>query len=109
MSTATTPSDNSAADSRQLTGKLVGTVTSDKRVKTRTVVVSYQVRHPKYGKYLTRASRFQVHDEENISHLGDRVEIANCRPISKTKSWRLVRVVEKGRGQLEHVAEPKSN
>ena len=79
-----------------LTGTKIGVVTGDKRDKTRTVKVLYQVRHPKYGKFLRRHTSFHVHDPENTSKLGDRVEIANCRPISKTKQWRLVRVVEPG-------------
>jgi small subunit ribosomal protein S17 len=91
-----------------LRGVLTGTVTSDKRAQTRTVVVDFQVRHPKYGKYLQRQSRYQVHDPANQSHLGDRVEIVNCRPISKTKNWRLVRVVQKSAGQFEHVTEVKT-
>lgn len=72
-----------------------GVVTSDQRDKTRKVEVSYKVRHPKYGKFLKRRTVFHVHDEKNESQLGDRVEIAHCRPLSKTKSWRLVRIVEK--------------
>lgn len=78
---------------RPLKGVHVGVVTGDRRDKTRTVAVERQVKHPKYGKYLKRSSRIHVHDAENRSHLGDRVEIVNCRPLSKTKSWRLVRVV----------------
>ena len=65
----------------------------DARDKTRTVAVDYQQRHPKYGKYLHRSTKFHVHDESNEAKNGDRVEIARCRPMSKTKSWRLVRVV----------------
>lgn len=72
----------------------IGVVVSDKRQKTRTVAVDYQTMHPKYGKYLKRQAKFQVHDAEDASKNGDRVEIAPCRPISKTKAWRLVRVVE---------------
>jgi len=79
---------------RVLTGTRVGIVASDARSKTRTVVVDYQLRHSKYGKYMRRSTRFQVHDEDNESKKGDRVQIARCRPLSKTKSWRLVRVVE---------------
>lgn len=90
---------------RALTGTLIGFVSSDKRSKTRTVVVDYQVRHPKYGKYLKRSSEYHVHDEGNTSKAGDRVEIAHCRPISKTKSWRLVRVVESAKGAIEHRTE----
>jgi small subunit ribosomal protein S17 len=77
-----------------LKGKAIGTVVSDKREKTRTVEVAYLSRHGKYGKYRKRATRYQVHDPANQSKAGDRVEIVNCRPISKTKSWRLVRVVD---------------
>ena len=80
---------------KKLVGTRVGFVTSDKRDKTRIVAVEYLVKHAKYGKYLRRHSKFHVHDEANVSQIGDRVEIVNCRPISKTKSWRLVRIVEK--------------
>ena len=73
-------------------------VESDGRNKSRKVVIQYSVRHPKYGKYIRRRSTLQVHDEENISHTGDRVEIAACHPISKTKSWVLLRVVERAIG-----------
>ena len=71
-----------------------GVVTSDKRDKTRKVEINYSVKHPKYGKYIRRRTVLQVHDEQNASSVGDRVEIAECRPISKTKSWVLLRVVE---------------
>ncbi|MCC7191824.1 MAG: 30S ribosomal protein S17 [Phycisphaeraceae bacterium] len=101
MATATQESQSS----RVLTSTKVGIVTSAKRDKTRTVAIDFQVRHPKYGKYLKKQTKFQVHDEKNVSKLGDRVEIANCRPISRTKSWRLVRVVEASAGQLEHKTE----
>lgn len=93
MPTATQKQTDKAA-SRVLTGTKVGVVISDKRDKSRTVAVDYQQRHPKYGKYLHRSTKFHVHDPNNNSKEGDRVEIAQCRPISKTKSWRLVRVVE---------------
>ncbi len=72
----------------------LGTVVSDARDKTRKVVVDYRQRHPKYGKYVRHRSTFHVHDESNESRNGDRVLIAPCRPISKTKAWRLVEVVE---------------
>ncbi len=90
----TTTQDNPTSSRGTLTRTVTGVVASDKRDKTRTVVVAFQQRHPKYGKYLKRSTRYQVHDPNNESKTGDRVEIANCRPISKTKSWRLVRVVE---------------
>lgn len=73
----------------------VGVVESDRRSKSRKVSIRFSVKHPKYGKYIRRQTVLHAHDENNISRLGDRVEIAECRPISKTKSWVVVRVVEK--------------
>ena len=73
----------------------VGVVESDKRLKTRTVVVNFVTKHPKYGKYVKKRTVLHVHDEKNESGLGDRVEVAECRPISRTKNWILVRVVQK--------------
>lgn len=71
----------------------VGVVESDKRDKTRKVAIHFSVRHPKYGKYVRRRTVLHVHDQENLSKVGDRVEIAECRPISRTKSWVLLRVL----------------
>jgi len=88
------PSTDSKTPQKPLRGTKVGTVTSDKRNKTRTVVVSYQSKHPKYGKFVHRRSTYQVHDPDNTSKSGDRVEIAVSRPVSKTKNWRLLRVIE---------------
>lgn len=76
-------------------GARVGVVETDARDKTRKVVVNYLSRHPKYGKFIKRRTVLHVHDAENQSRTGDVVEVAPCRPISKTKSWRLVRVVER--------------
>ncbi len=73
----------------------VGVVDTEVRDKTRRVSIRYSVKHRKYGKYVRRRSVLHVHDEENASHVGDRVEIAECRPISKTKSWVLVRVLKR--------------
>ena len=72
---------------------LTGRVISHKMQKTITVLVERQVKHPKYGKYIKRSTKLQAHDEENTCQLGDIVEISPCRPLSKTKSWRLNRVV----------------
>ena len=72
----------------------IGVVESDARDKTRKVAIKYSVKHPKYGKYVRRRTVLHVHDEANESHVGDMVEIAECRPISKTKNWLLVRVVK---------------
>ncbi len=72
----------------------IGMVESDARDKTRKVAIRYLVRHKKYGKFIRRKTILHVHDEENVSKVGDRVEIAECRPISKTKSWVLTRIVD---------------
>ncbi len=73
----------------------VGVVQTAMRDKTIKVTVSFQVRHPKYGKYLRRRTVLHAHDEKNEAGVGDVVELAECRPLSKTKHWRLVRVVRK--------------
>ncbi len=79
---------------RKARTRIVGrVVTANRTPKTLKVEVDYLWRHPKYGKYLRRSSRLTVHDEKSEARLGDQVEIAECRPISKTKSWRLVKVV----------------
>ena len=74
---------------------LQGIVTRDKMSKTRRVEVERLVRHPKYGKFVKRRTVCYVHDEKNESHLGDTVEIVESRPLSRTKRWRLVRIVTK--------------
>ncbi len=70
-------------------------VVSDKRDKTIKVVVESLVKHPRYGKYIHQRTTMHVHDENNDARVGDKVEIIESRPISKTKNWRLVRVVER--------------
>lgn len=72
-----------------------GVVASDKAEKTRRVVIQRTVRHPKYGKTIRRKTVCHVHDENNESALGDTVEIKECRPRSKSKTWELVRVIAK--------------
>ena len=72
----------------------VGIVTSDARDKSCKVEIPFSVKHPKYGKYIRRRTLIHAHDENNEASLGDRVEIAECRPISKTKSWVVTRIVE---------------
>ena len=76
---------------------LVGKVTSDKMDKTRRVEITRRLRHPLYGKYYSRRMVCHVHDENNESGLGDMVEIIESRPLSKTKRWALVRIIEKSR------------
>lgn len=96
-----------ANQNRPLLGTKVGVVTSDKRDKTRTVAVAYKVQHPKYGKLIKKTQKFQVHDENNDCKEGDRVRIARCRPMSKTKSWRLVKVVESALPPVTNVPAPE--
>jgi small subunit ribosomal protein S17 len=82
----------------------VGVVTSDARDKTIRVTLQYQVQHPKYGKYLRRRTVLHVHDEKNEARVGDTVEVMECRPISKTKSWRLLRVLQRAPQQADERA-----
>jgi small subunit ribosomal protein S17 len=74
---------------------LIGKVVSDKRAKTVTVLIERRVKHPLYGKIVAKSSKYHAHDENNEYHLGDVVEIAESRPLSKTKNWVAVRLVEK--------------
>jgi small subunit ribosomal protein S17 len=74
---------------------LTGVVVSNSGNKSVKIVLDYKVRHPKYGKFIKRRTKIGVHDEHNQSAVGDVIEIAECRPRSKTKSWRLVKVVKK--------------
>ena len=74
-----------------------GRVISNKMDKSITVLVERKVKHPLYGKYIRRSTKLHVHDENNECNEGDVVSIAECRPISKSKSWRLVQVMEKAR------------
>ena len=76
---------------RTLTGKVV----SSKMDKSIVVLIERRVKHPVYGKYITRSTKLHAHDEQNVCQEGDIVTISECRPLSKTKSWTLVDVVEK--------------
>lgn len=75
----------------------VGVVVSDARDKTVTVEVMQQVRHPKYDKIVRHSKRYHVHDETNDARVGDTVRIMETRPLSKTKRWRIVDIVERAR------------
>lgn len=75
----------------------VGVVVSDARDKTVTVEVESSVKHPKYGKVIGRTSKFHAHDEANDARTGDTVRIVETRPLSKTKRWRVLEVVERAR------------
>lgn len=76
---------------------LTGRVVSDKMQKTVTVLVERKVKHPLYGKIITRSRKYHAHDENSEFHPGDMVVIEECRPISKTKAWRVTKLVEKAR------------
>lgn len=78
-----------------LKGVRIGIVDSDKRDKTRRVIISFKTKHPKYGKYVRKRTILHVHDENNDSRTGDRVEVVQGRPRSKTKRWELVRVINR--------------
>jgi small subunit ribosomal protein S17 len=77
---------------------LNGRVTSNGMDKTATVVVERRVQHPVYGKYIRRSTKLHVHDENNECNVGDVVSVTECRPMSKTKAWRLVEVLERANG-----------
>ncbi len=74
---------------------VTGVVVSNSGDKSIKVQIDYKVKHPKYGKYVRRRTKLSVHDQNNVSTVGDLVEIAECRPYSKSKSWRLIKVVQK--------------
>jgi len=82
-----------AANQRQLTGRVV----SDKMDKTVTVVVERQVMHPVIGKVVSRSKKYHAHNEGNDAKMGDKVVIEECRPISKTKAWKVAKVAERAR------------
>lgn len=76
---------------------LQGRVVSNKMDKTITVLIERQVRHPLYGKYIKRSTKYHAHDENNECNEGDTVTISQCRPIAKRKNWKLVEIVERAR------------
>jgi len=86
---------NEAKRIRTITGKVV----SNKMNKTVAVSVERKVKHPMYGKYVRKTAKYLAHDEENACNEGDIVTIAECRPLSKNKSWRLVEIVERASAQ----------
>jgi small subunit ribosomal protein S17 len=80
---------------RNLRKTRIGFVTSNKMTKTITVAVERKVKHPIYGKFVKKTTKFHAHDEKNECSIGDLVRIMETRPLSKTKRWRLVEIVEK--------------
>jgi small subunit ribosomal protein S17 len=75
----------------------IGVVSSDKMEKTITIIVERKIKHPLYGKFLKKSSSFHAHDESNSAGIGDVVRIMETRPLSKTKRWRLVEIIEKAK------------
>ena len=86
-----------AADVRGRRKSLMGVVVSDKMDKTIVVLVEDRVKHPLYGKVMTKSLRLKAHDEENSAGIGDRVRVMETRPLSATKRWRLIEVIERAK------------
>ena len=84
-------------EKRNLRKERIGVVTSDKMDKSIVVAVERKKKHPKYGKFVKTTTKFVAHDEKNDSHIGDTVKIMETRPLSKTKNWRLVEIVERAK------------
>jgi small subunit ribosomal protein S17 len=84
-------------EKRNLRKERIGVVTSDKMDKSIVVSVERKVKHPKYGKFVKKTKKFVAHDEINDCNIGDTVKIMETRPLSKTKNWRLVEIVERAK------------
>ena len=87
--------ENTITAERNLRKTRIGVVTSNKMTKTITVAVERKLKHPIYGKFVKKTTKFHAHDEKNEASIGDVVRIMETRPLSKTKRWRLVEIVEK--------------
>lgn len=88
--------------------KIIGLVSSDKADKTIQITVTSRLTHPLYGKQYTRSRKFAAHDEKNEAKLGDQVEIEEVRPISRTKSFKLTKIIEHGHEQVDLKDEPEA-
>ena len=84
------------SETTEVKSTVTGKVISNKMDKSATVLIERKVRHPVYGKYIRRSTKLHFHDEENVCKEGDLVTIEQCRPLSKTKSWKLVEIVVRG-------------
>lgn len=82
---------------RNLRKERIGVVTSDKMTKSIVVAVERRVKHPIYGKFVKKTTKFVAHDEENTCNIGDTVRIMETRPLSKNKNWRLVEIIERAK------------
>jgi small subunit ribosomal protein S17 len=87
------------SEEKKVERTVIGRVVSDKMDKTVSVAIERKIKHPVYGKYIRRTSKVLAHDAANECKAGDRVAIAECRPISKNKSWSVVNIVERAAGQ----------
>jgi len=94
---ATTANDTVETESRNARKVREGIVISDKMTQTRVVAVTERVRHPKYSKFVLRTKKLYVHDETNDANVGDKVRVMETRPLSKTKRWRVVEILERAR------------
>jgi small subunit ribosomal protein S17 len=84
-------------EKRNIRKERIGVVTSDKMEKSIVVSEVLRVKHPMYGKFLLKTKKYVVHDEKNDSKIGDTVKIMETRPISKTKCWRLIEIIERAK------------
>lgn len=89
--------DTESSGAKITTRPLVGRVTSDKMDKTVTVLVERRVKHPLYKKYIRRSTRIHAHDETNACKVGDAVSIVQCRPLSRTKAWRVREILARAK------------
>jgi len=85
--------ENTSSENTKRT--IQGVVTSNACDKTATIMIERRIKHPIYGKFIKRSTKLHIHDEANECNKGDTILVEECRPMSKTKSWRLVKVVEK--------------
>lgn len=92
-----TPEEQEAAIARNLRKERIGRVTSNKMDKTIIVLVERKVKHPIYGKFVKKSTKYTAHDEEQTAGEGDTVRIMETRPLSKRKRWRLVEIIEKAK------------
>ena len=90
-------SDLTMSEQHKMRRSLTGRVVSDKMDKTVTVLIERRVTHALYGKIVTRSKKYHAHDEKNECHEGDLVSIEECRPLSKTKSWRVAKLLERAK------------
>ncbi|GAB1418586.1 30S ribosomal protein S17 [Bacteroidales bacterium] len=84
-------------ETRNLRKERIGVVTSNKMEKSITVEIERRVKHPIYGKFVKKTSRFMAHDEKNECNIGDTVRIMEVRPLSKNKCWRLIEIIERAK------------